>query len=145
MNQNARCQVSRLLPAILTDKLSETRAFYVRLLGLTASFDSDWFVELVSAAPSAVALGIWKRTHDLVPPEFRKHPSGFVLSFQVADADAAYAFAQHAAVKIVVPLRNEAYGQRHFMTEDPNGILVDVTSPIEMSAEFRVAYLDKSE
>jgi catechol 2,3-dioxygenase-like lactoylglutathione lyase family enzyme len=143
MSKDSDCHPVRLLPAILTDLVPETREYYVRLLGLAASFDSSWFVELVSPDSPAVALGIWKRTHDLVPPEFQKAPTGFVLSFQVPDASVIFVLAQSIGAKIVVPLRDEEYGQRHFMTEDPNGILVDITTPIELSPEFRLEYSKK--
>jgi ribonucleotide monophosphatase NagD (HAD superfamily) len=33
-------------------------------------------------------------------------------------------------------LRDEAFGQRHFITCDPNGVLIDVIKPIPPSEEF---------
>ena len=37
-------------------------------------------------------------------------------------------------------LTDEAFGQRHFITADPNGVLIDVITPIPPSAEFAAAY-----
>ena len=34
--------VSRVLPAILSDRLAETRDFYVHLLGFQIAFESDF-------------------------------------------------------------------------------------------------------
>ena len=34
----------------------------------------------------------------------------------------------------------EAFGQRHFITADPNGVLIDVIKPIPPSAEFAANY-----
>ena len=39
-----------------------------------------------------------------------------------------------------LPLRDEAFGQRHFIVEAPGGVLVDVIEPIEPSAEFAAAF-----
>ena len=37
-------------------------------------------------------------------------------------------------------LRDEPFGQRHFITRDPNGVLIDVIKPIPPSAEFAAQY-----
>ena len=34
----------------------------------------------------------------------------------------------------------EAFGQRHFIPADPNGVLIDVIKPIPPSAEFAANY-----
>ena len=38
------------------------------------------------------------------------------------------------------PLTDEAFGQRHFITRDPNGVLIDVIKPIPPAAEFAEQY-----
>jgi hypothetical protein len=38
-------------------------------------------------------------------------------------------------------LRSEDFGQRHFLVAAPDGVLVDVITPIEPSAEFAAQYL----
>ena len=128
--------VSRVLPAILSDRLAETRDFYVHLLGFQIAFESDFFIELVSPTHPGAQLGIWLRDHDTVPMQFRHAPAGVVVSFGTDDLEGAYREAQRRNLNIVQPIRTEEYGQRHFMTTDPNGLLIDVTSPIPMSQEF---------
>lgn len=39
-------------------------------------------------------------------------------------------------LEIIQEPTNEEYGQRRFLTVDPDGLLVDVSSPCEPSAEF---------
>ncbi len=34
------------------------------------------------------------------------------------------------------------FGQRHFITSDPNGVLIDVIKPIPPSPEFAAQYAD---
>jgi len=36
--------------------------------------------------------------------------------------------------------RDEDFGQRHFITADPNGVLIDIIKPIPPSAEFLKQY-----
>jgi hypothetical protein len=40
-----------------------------------------------------------------------------------------------------VSLRDEPWGQRHFITEDPDGVLVDVVTVIPPAPEFVAQYL----
>ncbi len=42
-------------------------------------------------------------------------------------------------------LRSEELGQRHFITADPNGVLIDVIKPIPPSAEFLAHYTEAPE
>ncbi len=132
--------VSRVLAAILSDRIAETRDFYVRLLDFRVSFESDFFIELESPSNPSAQLGIWRRDHELVPRNFQDAPRGVVLSFGVDDVDAVHLEAETRGLEIVQPLRNESYGQRHFMIVDPNGLLLDVTSPIPMSQEFMATH-----
>jgi uncharacterized glyoxalase superfamily protein PhnB len=37
-------------------------------------------------------------------------------------------------------LRSEDFGQRHFIVADPNGVLIDVITPIAPSAEYADQY-----
>jgi hypothetical protein len=39
-----------------------------------------------------------------------------------------------------LPLRSEDFGQRHFITSDPNGVLIDVIKVIPPSAEYASQY-----
>jgi catechol 2,3-dioxygenase-like lactoylglutathione lyase family enzyme len=62
------------------------------------------------------------------------------LNFEVDNPDAIYAQALAAGLPILKTLRDEDFGQRHFITADPNGVLIDIIKPIPPSAEFAAAY-----
>lgn len=131
--------VSRSFANVLTDDVPGTRDFYVRLLGLTVAFDSDWFVNLTAPSqegPPACELGIWRRDHELIPEQFRQAPAGTVLSFVVDDVDAVYDDARQRELPIVAEPRNLFYGQRQLLLTDPNGALVDISTPVGVSDEF---------
>lgn len=56
------------------------------------------------------------------------------------DVDAEYERLKNAGTDIVSDIRDEAFGQRHFIVAGPTGILVDIIKPIPPSAEFAAQY-----
>ena len=75
-----------------------------------------------------------------IPEAGRGRVAGLLLNFEVEDVDAEYARAQVAGLPVLQELRDEAFGQRHFITQDPNGVLIDVITPIPPSPEFLAQY-----
>ena len=125
-----------LFPDICSDALAESKSFYVALFGFVAVFEIDWYVQLRSPDDENVQIAFVARQHASVPIEFQRSPQGVVVTIETADAAAVYEQARRQNRKIIVDLRDEAWGQRHFMTIDPNGLLVDVVQTIAPSPEF---------
>ena len=61
------------------------------------------------------------------------------LKSRVEDAAAEYERLASRGLSIAQPLRDEVFGQRHFIAADPNGILIDVITPIEPDPEWLAA------
>jgi catechol 2,3-dioxygenase-like lactoylglutathione lyase family enzyme len=78
--------------------------------------------------------------HQTIPGPKAERTSGLLINFEVDNVDAHHARLMSAGVPIVLSLRDEAWGQRHFIAADPNGVLIDVITPIAPSAEFAAAY-----
>ena len=131
-------------PVIMTRDVAGTAGFYMKHFGFDALFTSDWYVHLQSAEDEKVTLAILDCTHETVPEHARKPVAGLVLNFEVEDPDAIYARTQEAGLPVHIPLRDEPFGQRHFITSDPNGVLIDVIKPIPPSAEFAAQYEDSA-
>jgi catechol 2,3-dioxygenase-like lactoylglutathione lyase family enzyme len=120
---------SRIITNICSERLSESRDFYVALLGFEIRYDSDWYVQLRSPSNHEQEFGIIYRSHNLVPQEFQTAPTGMYVTFVVSDVDEVYEKALAMGLRIVQEPRNEFYGQRRFLTIDPNGCLIDICSP----------------
>lgn len=120
---------SRILTNICSDRLGESRDFYVALLGFEVNYDSDWYVQLRSPENQELEFGIISRTSGLVPAQFQKAPTGMYVTFVVPDVDVVYSKAVSLGMTIVQEPKNEFYGQRRFLTVDPNGCLIDICSP----------------
>ena len=119
----------RILTNICSDDLSASKDFYVELLGFNVKYDSDWYVQLCSSENSEIEYGIIKRNHELMPSEYQKLPNGMYVTFVVPDVDVIYKKALEMHISIIQEPRNEFYGQRRFLTKDPNGCLIDICSP----------------
>jgi len=129
-------------PVIMTDDVAGTAAFYERHFAFAPTFAMDWYVHLQSTADPSVNIAILQGDHPTVPEFARGRVSGLILNFEVEDVDAVYDAAKLSGLPIDLPIKSEDFGQRHFITHDPNGVLIDVITPIAPSAEFAAAYAE---
>lgn len=131
-----------VFPTICADDVAATRDFYVDVVGFDVVFDSGWYVQLQAGADERTQIGIVERTHASVPEAFRLRPAGVLVSIEVDDVDAVHARVVAAGLDRPLSLRDEDFGQRHFMTVDPAGTLVDVITPIAPTEEYAAAYAE---
>ena len=131
-------------PVILTADVAGTSVFYQTHFRFRALFDSGWYVHLQSSEDKRVNLGIVQGDHETIPAEGRGRVSGLILNFEVKDPDSVYERVKAAGLPILTSLRDEAFGQRHFITADPNGVMIDVIRPIPPSAEFAEKYVPEA-
>lgn len=127
-------------PVIQTDDVAETKAFYVEHFRFNVSFEADWYCHLQSSEDPKVNIAILKGDHETIPEVGRGTSSGLILNFEVEDVDAEFARLKDAGLPILKTLTDEAFGQRHFITQDPNGVLIDVIRPIPPMGEFTNQY-----
>lgn len=127
-------------PVIMTADVASTAAFYVTHFRFRAVFEIEWYVHLQSTDDESVNLAVINKDHATIPAVARAPVAGLILNFEVDDPDAEFARVQAAGLPIHLALRDEDFGQRHFITADPNGVLIDVIKPIPPSAEFLAHY-----
>ena len=127
-------------PVFIVRDLDVAKAFYLENLGFDVIFSGDWYIHLVSK--QGVQVGFLLPDQPYQPPIFHKQHSGegVIFSLEVADADAAYAAAKSQSLTIVLELRSEDWGQRHFCIQDPNGVYLDIVQSFEPTEEYRRDY-----
>lgn len=125
-----------LFPDVCSDSLAESKSFYVSLFGFVPVFEVDWYVQLRAPNDENLQIAFVARNHTSVPKDFQRPPQGVVVTVEAADVAALYETALRQDRRIVLDLRDEVWGQRHFMTVDPNGLLVDVVQAIPPTPEF---------
>jgi catechol 2,3-dioxygenase-like lactoylglutathione lyase family enzyme len=133
-------KITSYYPVLMVQDVPATAAFYVRHLSFRPLFEADWYVHLQFEGDASVNLAILDGDHPTIPEQARGRVSGLLLNFEVEDVDAMYARAVADGLPIRLSLRNEEFGQRHFITQDPNGVLIDVITPIPPSGAFAAHY-----
>lgn len=132
--------VERMVPALYVEDLDRSKDFYCDLLGFKPGFEADWIIQLSDPENASIELMLQPMKSDLVPSKFQKSPRGCSIAFVVKDCDALHRKAQSMGLEIVQEPKNEHYGQRRFLTVDPDGLLIDVSSNCEPSPEFKDKY-----
>jgi len=128
-------EIEAMFPVMVTPNLDSVKQFYEAVFGFNAVFyDPNFYLHLVSPSTGA-QLGFLLPNHD-TQPEFL-HPimsaDGYVISLEVKDAVQAYAEAKNLNLSIAMHLKEEVWGQIHFMLQDPAGFRVDVVQHLEVT------------
>lgn len=125
-------------PVLMSQDVEAAAAFYRDLLGFETTYESDWYV---SMRLGVFELAILARDHPTVPAEYRALPRGVIVNLEVDDVDALHAtLTARTDTEVVQAMRDEAFGQRHFIVAAPDGVLLDIIQPIAPSDEYADAY-----
>lgn len=134
--------IKSFYPVLIAPKIFELKEFYCRYFGFTVAFEADWYVSLKKTqADQVIELALVAEGHPTIPPSISGSTRALILNIEVDDAKEAHQrLVGTEKLKPVLTLRDEAFGQRHFIIQDPAGNLVDVIQNIEPSAEFLQKY-----
>ena len=117
----------KLWSGVVTEKVQESKDFYVRIFGCNVIYEGEggWFVLLKLGSGE---LGFMQPNLESQAAIYRPafQGQGVWIVVDVADVDSEYQRLQTIGVPIEVSLRDEPWGDRHFVVVDPNGIGVDV-------------------
>ncbi|MDS1269798.1 VOC family protein [Lipingzhangella sp. LS1_29] len=135
--------LASMYPVLCTSRMEESRDFYTTMLSFEVIFEIDWYVSLRRSGTPSFELALLDHTHPTLPETYRHPARGLLLNFEVDDVDAEWhRLVVSGGLTPELPLRDEDFGQRHFIVADPNGVLVDVITPITPAAEFAVLYAE---
>ncbi|WP_169581822.1 VOC family protein [Microbacterium thalassium] len=126
--------LTSLYPVLMTTDVATTARFYRTHFDFEVTFESDWYVSLKRGTHE---LAVLDATHPTIPEGFRGSPAGgLLLNLEVDDVDAVHARLVDAGLTPALPLRSEDFGQRHAIFAGPDGVLIDVITPIPPTGEF---------
>jgi catechol 2,3-dioxygenase-like lactoylglutathione lyase family enzyme len=124
--------IQAMFPVMVASNLAEIKQFYTSVFGFNAVFyDAEFYLHLVSN--SGVQLGFLLPEHPTQPQFLQPLMSsdGYVISLEVADAAKAFEEAVSMKLSIAMELKEEDWGQIHFMLEDPAGFKIDIVEHLE--------------
>ncbi|WP_127129577.1 VOC family protein [Pseudoflavitalea rhizosphaerae] len=117
----------KLNAGIITDKMAATKAFYTDVLGFGVTFENEFYL-LMHTPGRTSELSFLLPNHPsqqaLFQPAFGGQ--GVYLTIEVEDVDALYEEMKKKNVEIMIEIRDEPWGDRHFAIRDPNGVGIDL-------------------
>jgi uncharacterized glyoxalase superfamily protein PhnB len=139
--------IQSFYPVLMTKDVSVLSVFYKTVFRFSPTFATDWYVSLrIPDAAGSFELAILDASHPTIPAGHRTESRGVILNVEVEDARAEYERIVGGGLAVeVLPLKDEEFGQRHFIVTDPAGNLVDVIENITPSDEFAASYADKDD
>jgi catechol 2,3-dioxygenase-like lactoylglutathione lyase family enzyme len=127
-------------PVLITSDVAGAARFFQDHLDFRPLFAADWYVHLQAAEDESVNLGLVASGHHTIPRPGAGPAQGLLLNFEVEDVDAVHARLAAAGLPILLPLRSEAFGQRHFILAGPDGVMIDIITPIPPAPEYAAGF-----
>ena len=125
-----------IIPIVITPHMRATRQFYVEVLGFELSYDHPHYLGVRGGPKGAAELGFMP----LIKEELRPFTGvGLVLALHVADADRECVRLRKAGVKIAQEPTDNAWGTRSFMINDPSGVAISISHPIQAAMEYEAS------
>jgi predicted enzyme related to lactoylglutathione lyase len=125
-----------LSACITTEKVSESRDFYVSYFDAKVTFDCGWYVNLEFGKPTSSLQ--FMAPQQSGPPSC--NPQGLTYNFCVDDVDAEYVRLTGVGLTAIMSLEDHPWGDRGFAVLDPNGVVLYIFSVREPSDEFKQYY-----
>lgn len=133
-DERTTVNLTSLYPVLMTTDVAASAGFYRTHFDFEVTFESDWYVSLKRGTWE---LAVLDATHSTIPEGFRDLPArGVLLNFEVDDVDAVHTRLVDAGLTPVLPLRSEDFGQRHTIFAGPDGVLIDIITPIPPTGDF---------
>ena len=124
--------IDAMFPVMTATDLTALKEFYETTFGFhSVFFDASFYLHLVSPE-NGIQLGFLHPNHPS-QPEFlhaKMVQEGYVISFEVANAQSVLKQAEELGLTISMPLKVEDWGQTHFMVQDPAGFNIDLVQHV---------------
>ncbi|GAB2697413.1 VOC family protein [Mucilaginibacter koreensis] len=119
---------------IITAEISSLVKFYEQVTGITATWYTGQFAEVVTAT-ATLAIGSTETMalfgEGLMTPGSNR---SVIIEFRVPDVDAAYEKVKATAAVIAQPPTTMPWGNRSLLFRDPDGNLVNFFTPVTPEA-----------
>lgn len=128
-------------PVVMSNDVLTSTNFFKDNFGFEETFSSDWYVSLKK--DEKFELAIINSNHDTIPSNYKANCKGLILNFELDNVDEIYSkMVSNKSIKVIMNIKNEDFGQRHFIIESPDNILIDIIQIIPPTEEFLAQYKD---
>jgi len=129
-------KIKRVDSTISTNKLQESKEFYMEHFNFRLVYESDWYIELISRdLPNGISFTLPQREEG----EFF-NGKGLIISFEVDDVDAEYDRLKAEEVQIYQEMQDKPWGERSFVVDDPNGVHIYIYTATSPNPEYQQVY-----
>ncbi len=129
-------KITRVDSTISTNKLQESKEFYMRHFDFQLVYESDWYIELIARNfPNGISFTLPQREEG----EFF-NGKGLIISFEVEDVDSEYCRLKEEGLQIYQELQNKPWGERSFVINDPNGVHLYIYTSTSPEPEYKKVY-----
>jgi catechol 2,3-dioxygenase-like lactoylglutathione lyase family enzyme len=136
--------LTRVLYNVLCADVAGSAEFYRRLGDFETVYESHWYVILSPPGQPQVQLGLIDQVSEFTPRHAWGSHNGAYLTFEVEDVFAVLDRARELGAEIVEEPVALDYGQTRALIRDPNGMILDISTPTE-KLEARGVTFVKSE
>ena len=129
--QASKHSTMKMNAGIVTSCFKETKDFYIRILNFEIVYENEFYV-LMRVPGSKDHISFLKPNHPSQKPIFQPAfaGKGVYLTLEVEDLESAYDRIKALGIAIEIEPRDEPWGEKHFAIVDPNGIGIDIVTPI---------------
>jgi catechol 2,3-dioxygenase-like lactoylglutathione lyase family enzyme len=127
-------KLDRVLFNILVKDMATSVGFYRRIVDLQPVYESEWFVVMSPPGQPSVQIGLIDQVSEFTPRHAWGMHEGAYMTFVVDDVFRALEAARELGVEIVEEPVALEYGQTRLLIRDPNGMILDLSTPTETLA-----------
>ena len=115
----------RITPDIASNKIEESKQFYIDFIGLKLAMDMGWILTFISESNPTAQINLLQSDKEEIDN------SNVMISIESSDVDEMYNKAMAQNITIVYPLKTEEWGVKRFFVKDPNGVTVNLMSDVD--------------
>lgn len=128
-------KLNRVLFNVLVQDMAGSIEFYRRIVDLQPIYESEWFVVLTPPGQPNVQIGLIDQVSEFAPRHAWGMHEGAYMTFVVDDVFGALEAAREMGVEVIEEPVALDYGQTRMLVRDPNGMILDLSTPTAELAE----------
>lgn len=141
-------QLTSIYPVLMCEELEPCARALCDCFELERAFENDWYISLYDPQEPKLQIALLQPGHPSIPESLRdqRRATGLLVNIEVRDVDAVWHRVKehhdrgNHKIELLLDLRDEPWGQRHFIVRLADQIVLDVITPTTPSEEYMADY-----